>query len=367
MFFWQGFIVLSLVAVLFVVWPVLKLPFMLRRKSTRETREQVQATLYQDHLTELEHSLDRGDIEESQFLDLKAELQRNLLSDTEVESVSSKAQPQTGGKIFLLGAIVLIPAVAIGIYSVIGAKPDWEIYQTMMSHRDNPAKTAKEAEQQGQELAMMIRARLDQKPEEAMLWYQLAILSANMKDYDGAIEAYRKIQAMLEEKNASGAQAAQIAMGLAETIFVREGSKITEEVREQTQKALSNQPFMYKANELAGLIAFQDRKYREAIDHWRRSYSQIDPSSKQAQSLKAGITRALAGLKARGETYEEKPIGQLAATSTEKKDVVEGPYLEVAVALNEGVSVSPSDTVFVYARAWKGAKMPPASALWPAN
>ena len=44
-----------------------------------------------------------------------------------------------------------------------------------------------------------------------------------------------------------------------------------------------------------------------------------------------------------------------------------GPSIEVSVSLGSNTQVSPGDTVFVYARAWQGPKMPLAIAKFPVS
>ena len=106
MVFWQGVVGLSLVATLFLVWPLLKFPFLRRDARRPVDYDQTQAELYGEHLVDLEKAHVAGDIDDAQFAELKLELQKTLVSDGEV---GQRSQSNFGGKKLLLGFAVVVP------------------------------------------------------------------------------------------------------------------------------------------------------------------------------------------------------------------------------------------------------------------
>lgn len=343
MAFWQGVLILGALGALFILWPIFKLPLTRGLASRPVRRDVTQAELYQEHLADLDRSLNNGDIDQEQYRALKTELQRTLVIDTDgAEEVETKS----GGKLLLLAVAVATPILAFLLYSHWGAKPDWEIYQLMEAERDNPAKTQEEYEQFTRELLVEVRARLKQKPDNHQMRYLLAERSMQIKDYDEAISAYKQL---LKVEPGS----ATMAIKLAQALFVREGNQVTTEVAHYTDIAVKAAPFMYQALEMSGLVAFHNKDYRNAVIYWQRAKSQLDPNSRSAQALDGAINKAARAAVAAGDLLD-KPSESAAQT-------VEAPAekgFDVEVRLAEGINADAADTVFVYARAWKGAKMP---------
>jgi cytochrome c-type biogenesis protein CcmH len=93
----------------------------------------------------------------------------------------------------------------------------------------------------------------------------------------------------------------------------------------------------WKANALAGTLAFQRGNFAKAIEHWERVRSSVPPDSPVAQAIDASIAEAR----------------QKTAPSSGAK--VAGT---VALSSTLAPGVRPDDTVFVYARPADGSRMP---------
>lgn len=347
MAFWQGVLILGALGALFILWPIFKLPLTRGLASRPIRRDVTQAELYQEHLADLDRSLNNGDIDQEQHRALKTELQRTLVIDTEG---SEDVVTRSGGKLLLLGIALVTPIVAVVLYAHWGAKPDWEIYQMMQAERDNPAKTQQEYEQFTRELLVEVRARLKQKPDNHQMRYLLAERSMQIKDYDEAISAYKQL---LKVEPGS----ATMSIKLAQALFVREGNQVTSEVAHYTDIAVKAAPFMYQALEMSGLVAFHNKDYRNAVIYWQRAKSQLDPNSRSAQALDGAINKAARAAVAAGDILDKpSDVSAEADAGANTAAVQQGFDVEVRVA--DGINADASDTVFVYARAWKGAKMP---------
>lgn len=344
MAFWQGVLVLGVLGALFVLWPIFRLPVSRGLAAKTIRRDITQADLYQEHLADLDKNLANGDIDQEQYNALKIELQRTLVSDSEgLEVIKVKS----GGKLLLIGVAIVVPLAAVFLYSQWGAKGDWEIYQIMQAERDNPATTQEEYNASTKKLLMAVRARLKQKPDNHQMRYLLAERSFALKDYDEAINAYKQL---LEVEPGSPA----ISIKLAQALFVRGGSKVTPEVAQYTDIAVKGAPFMYQALEMSGLVAYHNKDYANAVTFWQRAKSQLDANSASAQALDGAIMKAARAALASGESLSDAQ--SVEAIAEKKAEADRGFDLEVSLA--DSLNVAPTDTVFVYARAWKGAKMP---------
>ena len=343
MAFWQVVLVLAVLGALFILWPIFKLPLTRGLASNPVRRDVTQAALYDEHLEDLNRLVKNGDIDQDQYGALKTELQRTLVAETDG---LTEVESRTGGSLLLVGVAVVAPLLAIFLYFQWGAKPDWDIYTLMESERDNPAQTQSEYEQFTKELLINVRSRLKQQPENHQMRYLLAERSMAIKDYDTSIAAYKEL---LEVEPGSP----NMAIKLAQALFVREGNQVTDEVAHFTDIAVKGAPFMYQALEMSGLVAFHNNDYRNAVIYWQRAKGQLDPNSRSAQALDGAITKA-----ARAAIASGQDIKADAADASLASDAAVAKGFDVSVSIADGISASPGDTVFIYARAWKGAKMP---------
>jgi cytochrome c-type biogenesis protein CcmH len=345
MVFWQGVLILAALGALFVLWPVFRLPFTRGLEAKPVRRDVTQADLYQEHLSDLDRSIKNGDIDQDQYKALKTELQRTLVIESDgLTEITVKG----GGKLLLVGLAVLAPILSVILYMQWGAKPDWDIYQLMEQERVEAPKSQSEYEQLSKELLIEVRSRLEQKPDNHQLRFLLAERSMAIKDYDEAIAAYKEL---LEAQ----ADAPLIAIKLAQALFVREGNKITPEVARYTDIAVKGAPFMYQALEMSGLVAFHNEDYRNAVIFWQRAKGQLDPNSKSAQALDGAINKAARAALAAGQINPDNSTADSADTVAVAKVQ---PGFDIVVTLADNIKAAPSDTVFVYARAWNGAKVP---------
>lgn len=421
MVFWQGFLALSVLAGVFLIWPILFVRGE-KRAEQSESRRQDDANLevYRDHVADLSRSLERGEIEIEEFERLKKELRVALVSENSHPAQSKKIPFVTNvqSRLAVLSLLVVVPLGVIFCYQYVGAGADWDIAHyrdtALKSQSDHDVfkrvferieasenaetlektlvglvgKSSKSALlsdlaanatvgvqlrtqlQQGKtpevrslhhiyreslkepHVALMgkLQARLKSKPDNIQNWYLLGTTAAGIGDYDEAVRAFRELLEV--EPNA-----AQIMAELAQALFLRAGNTITPEVKEYTHKSLKLNPHLPTALGLAGIEAYQASDYQSAINNWRKAVARLNPQSPSYRVLKQGITQAQLAMKTAGSQPQEK---QETAKSSSPEPSDGGPSVMVNVALGSRAKakVSGSDTVFIYARAWKGPKMP---------
>lgn len=337
MAFWQIIVVFSIAAVLFVAWPLIKAPFTRKAVAQKVDRDETQIELYREHLADLEKSRERGDIDTSQFEELKLELQKTLV----VEGVTgSGGKLHSGGKKILLAVAVLVPVLSLFFYSQWGQKKDWDIYQLLEALPK--VESREDYDKKLRELVVLVQARLNQTPDNMQLVNLLAQTAMTLQDYDQAVDAYRRILDKFPESP-------RIIANLAQAMFYRAGNVVTPEVREYTHKALAMAPMMPEMLGLAGIDAKNQGDYRAAIRYWKTAVQHMDPNSRVAQGYLNGIAKAEQALLAAGEKLDgdDKPAADGASAK-----------IELQVSLADSVQISGGETLFVYARAWKGPKMP---------
>lgn len=232
MAFWQVVFFMCALAVLFVAWPLIRAPFSKKTAKPQLQRDETQVELYEEHLEDLEKSKLLGDIDEKQFEELKLELQKNLLVEGSTDAPESY---NLDGKKAVLGLAIALPIVSVILYSQLGAKKDWEIYQLIEELPQ--AQSQDDYNNKMRELVIETQARLNQTPENMQLQNLLAQTSMALQDYDQAVAAYQKILDAFPNTP-------RVMANLAQAMFYRSGNTVTPEVREYVEKALELAPML---------------------------------------------------------------------------------------------------------------------------
>lgn len=345
---------LGLVALLFVVWPALRSK---SQPEAVESRSSTVVSLYEEHLQDLTKQLEEQAIDSAQFEQLKTELDRALLEDTSGDSIQSADRPL--GKMSLVALLsvgLMVPIAGFLFYSDRGSLADVEIVE-LREQLFAEQQAAFEAGQpyQGQTLEALYAAlqqRVTDKPSNLQNQYLLARISVEKGEVRRAIEAYT---AILREEP----EAADILAELAQLIFLANGNQVIPEIDDLVRRALSINPDEPTALGLAGISAFQKQAFGEAIGYWQRALTHMAPQSQSWQSLQAGIVAAQQQMGVSANT----DVAQGVAGITGEQQLGVSPEasstsITVSVSLGDGVVIDPNDTVFVYARAWRGPKMP---------
>lgn len=335
--FWQVFLIFNLLAIGFLVWPTIFLSKKYRQELRLNTRTDTNEGVYRDHVVELEQTLVRGEISADDLLSLKKDLEMTMVEENHmgVDMGDKPIISSLKSRIPILVMVLLLPVLTLFLYSVFGAKEDWKIYQLARDRAIVPVEGYKEL---SGELILALQERVKDDPDNSQNWYLLASTAVDQGLFEEAVRAYRQVLVIEHDAPAVKAE-------LAQALFLRAGNTITPDVRKHTYEVLAVAPNMPTALGLAGIDAYRSGAYSNAISHWKKALVQLDPNSDAAQALTGGIARAKVALTEAG--------GELLTES------VAGPSLTLEVSLGKGNTlVQPSDTVFIYARAWLGPPMP---------
>ena len=344
---WLSIAVLLLVAIMFMAWPVWRYRnSVIKNATVSETelnaRLAENVRLYRVHLAELENNLAAQTIGAEQFSQLKLELERNLLDDeTSLRGSNSRASSLIGIKTVAFFSVCLLIAGVV-LYDNFGSADDvavqvlqqqkmQEDYQDMVQNREpNPART--------QALIVEYKARVKAKPDSVQYWFLLARTQSQISDFTEAVQSYQQVLKL-------DAQSSMIMAELAQAMFLRDGNKISPTIIDLAKNALTLDPKNTMALGLAGIGAFSNKNYREAISYWQRTVDLVGADSANGQAMLAGIERAQEQFIAEGGKRED-----LSTKSTYA--------VKLLVSLGDKVKATPDQTVFIYARAWKGTPMP---------
>lgn len=236
-----------------------------------------------------------------------------------------------------LFALVLVAVLAVGAagYAITGTPR--LVSQAPQTQAAPEEPSAAQIEQMVEGLAQ----RLKQQPDDVEGWTMLGRSYLVMGRAADAVTAFREVQ---RRRPDSAAALVDVAGALA----MSNGQRLNDEALALTQQALKLEPDNLKALSLAGSAAFDRQDWAGAVKHWERIVAVSPPGSEYLPQVQAGIDAA----RQRGGLAE--PAGKAPAAAAAGAGV--SGRVTLSAALRD--KASPEDTVFVYARAAEGPRMP---------
>ncbi len=347
---WLSFVVLSLVAVLFTVWPFIKRQS--RAIDNEFSRSEANTELYKTHLTDLEASFAQGDIEPEVYNQLKAELGRSLLEDN--NRSDEKMVSARGGRPVLLALVLLVPLVSLAFYYLRGPHlelnlRDMIIEQNRLAQANQEGLSSKEVALT-QDVVGQLKALIKKNPEDLSNYYLLARNLVTLQDFSGAIAAYQEILSRDPKQP-------QVLAEFGQTLFMASGSQMLPQVKTLADSALALDGNNTLALSLAGITSYESKEYQAALGYWQKAVGLMGPNNPEAAPLLAGIDNINVILQRAGDTALPSPHTETKGGTVEPEQTA-GLSVTVDVSLGDEVSFTPEQTVFIYARAWQGPKMP---------
>ena len=190
--------------------------------------------------------------------------------------------------------------------------------------------------------------RLKEKPDDATGWLMLGRSYSVLGRFDDALPAYAKAVAL------RGNDASMLA-DYADALAVKNNGQATSETDALVARALAADPKHLKALALAGTSAFERGDYAGAVRYWETMAQGLPPESPDTPRLQASLAEARkrGGLATSPAPTAPPPVAA-AATAAAGTSVSGTVTLAAALA----AKASPTDTVFIYARAAQGPRMP---------
>jgi cytochrome c-type biogenesis protein CcmH len=294
-----------------------------------------------EQLAELEREFAAGRLEHSLYLQSKEELERRTLDDAALNSAPVSIGQR---KIKLAVALaVLFPVLVFALYSFVGAPQaiSGKIPTTTGAAGDHPL-TPEQISGMVEKLAL----RLQDNPEDGEGWLMLGRSYTVLRRYPEAAAAFGRAVTLLPPD-------AQRYADFADIVAMAQGKSLRGEPEKLVRKALEIDPANIKALALSGTIAFDHQDYGQAIRQWQQVLASVPEGSPVALGMQGSIRDAENRMAISGkQASESKP-----ASSTEPvvPSQVAG-MVELDPVLRS--EISPSDTLFIFARAIDGPKMP---------
>jgi cytochrome c-type biogenesis protein CcmH len=319
------------------------LPPLLRQNTgvDRHDRDQMNLGLLRDQLAELEAERARGAISNEQYTEIKAELERRALEETESET-RSRSGAAPGNRMAAVLVAAVLPVAAVVLYLTLGdpGALDLQSRTAAGDHSKQPS------QQEIETMLVRLAQRLEKEPDNADGWAMLARSYYVLQRYPEAVRAYEQLVRLFPQEPA-------VLADYADALAMRDGRKISGRPLELVRQALKMDPKQPKALAMAGTEAFDRKDFRAAVEYWEQLRAVVPADSDIGRNLASSIAEARSrgglGDTPPASTAQAAPIAPNAAAS------VQGTVqIDPAVAAR----AAPTDTVFVFARASEGPRVP---------
>ena len=330
-------------ALLLVVALVIVLPSLLAKEPQADIdRQKINRAVFDKKLSELERDLNQDLIDKEQFELAKIDLQRTLIDDLEGQ------QPliiKKSNKVFPIIIVLAIPTVAVLTYLKInnGLQSLSPEFQTQL-----------QAQQQGQmssvdQAIASLEQKLKQDPNNLDGWRMLGRSYLISEKFDAAIKAYAKANEITNGANPN------VLVEYGEAKGFAAGQKFGQTL-ELFKKALQIDPKHERGLWYAGLAAFQLQDYKSSVMYWERLMQQVpsdQPEVKNALLVYLNDAKQKAGIE-----IAEAPKADDQTNANQSTDSKASITVNVSLSEKLKDKIVNSDTLFIYARAQQGPKMP---------
>ena len=324
-------IVLTLVALSFL------LPTLLRdeRDSSNLLRNDINLAVMRDQIVELDRDLAFGTIAADQFAAARSDLEQRLIQEQQPEAPATQSR---GSRRLTLAIGLAVPVLAAGMYLLMGNGAALDPAQAVAN--DQPHEVS---EQQIMQMVNTLAEKLKTQPNNVEGWNMLARSYNALGRYQDAAAAYAHLVG-IEPKNAD------YLVSYADTLAVTLNKNLQGEPDKLIRRALLLDPQNVRGLSLAGSAAFDRHDYADAIAYWKEVLNLVQPDTDMARDTLSSIGEAqslIAGT-AQSATSPATTVASLPANISGSVDLTPGFK----------ASASPTDTVFIFARAEQGPAYP---------
>lgn len=328
-------------AVLIALALLFLLPALLHRRSLPAAATDDRAAnlaILQEQLAQLDAERAAGSLDEEQHRLGRAEIEQRALE----ESAEPVAAPRAArSQRTALVVALAVPLLALGLYARLGNLQGLAPAVPPPQAAASGAVTMAQVEQMVDQLAQ----RLQAQPDDLKGWTMLGRSYSVMQRYTEAAQAFSRAAALAP-------QDAGLLADQAEVLAMAQGQSTLGEPMVLIERALRLDPDNLKALAMAGSAAFERRDFAAAAGYWSRALPQAPPGSELAQGLTRSIAEARAALPAGAASVAAATPAAPAASAGAQ---VSG-RITLAPAL--AAQVAPGDTLFIFARAAEGPRMP---------
>jgi len=361
-----------LVSGIFIVGALLFiLPTLLRSKGGKSGVERgaTNVSIYQDQIAELDNDLRNDILNQEQYNQSKYELQQRMMQDMSEEDPISGTRTTSNRSIATSAVIILaMPILAVSLYLLLGntkaLMPQPAIGQARIADQPSMSEGAAHPDQEISSMVANLVARLEKQPDDLEGWLMLGRTYSIMGRFEEASEVYAKLLARSPDSP-------EALVNYADVFAMTQDGSLAGKPIELINKALRIEPKNAKALALAGTAKFEQGNFKQAAVYWEELLAIIPADSRLAQSVSGSIEKAKALASSRKDPTismaQSSNLNNQNTSSPSGQKVTNGVGAEPSASTISGVvkispalagKASPEDTLYIYARAKDGPRMP---------
>ena len=333
--FWLAAIVMMLIAVAFVVWPLLR-----QGPLSDLHQDELNLGLARERLQEWQTALDEEAITEAEFDNLRSELEDTLLLELGSEApIENKQEPRA---YLAIALVVLIPMVVIGLYLQLGTPTALLPDALIDSSTTRQGATLEPSAPPVGVLLAQLQARLADNPDDEYGWSILANAMMSLKRYPEAIQAYESWLQLVGNRS-------DVLVRYADALAMAAGGDFSGRPTDLLEEALAADPFEPQGLWLSGIAARERGDFKQALVYWYRLESVLVEQPQSLDNLEQMIAQTEAAVLANGAVLPDRSKNSISGQSSPNPN---SRALKVRVEIDPELSplLSAGDVLFVYAR-----------------
>lgn len=336
MTFWIIVAAMLAAALVFVLPPLLR-----QARATGPAEDDINVAVYRQRLAELDVELKNDVLTAEQHERARAELERQMAADLSQPAAARVAPTRSPAARWTAVAVgVAVPALALGLYLKLG-----DLQAPSRPAAAASAGQAKQGEMHDFEQAVdRLAAKLAADPKNGEGWAMLGRSYVMLQRYGEAGLAFSKAVELLGNEP-------DVLADYAEALALANNDSLQGQPAQLVSKALKANPNHAKSLWLNGHALLQQGRTAQAIEQWQRLLTVLPPGAEG----RAAVEQLIAQVRSSNPQLAG-PAGAPPPPAAASK----GAAMQVRVELARELAAraAPTDTVFVFARAAQGPKMP---------
>jgi len=352
--FWVVAALLIVASLIFIIPPLLHRT----EKNEFTQRRALNLTIYRDQLSELERDLQNDVLSDEQYQHGREDLERRMLEDVADDEPVVTLKTATN-RVLVVALAVVVPAAAISLYFTLGS-PQAISPETMVASQfsgqaegmstavQNAAAemSPEEMDDQIKQMVEQLAERLSANPEDGEGWKMLGRSYLVLENFERARDSFEQAARLLPND-------AQVLVDLADSLAMTGGQSLEGRAMELINRALNIAPNHEKALWLAGTAAYERKDFSSALGYWQRLRDMMPPGSKGAEAMDSNIAEVSQLL---GVPVVQTESSLPAPASSSSGEAYVSGVVSIDAALLKQVDANV--TVFIFAQAEQGARMP---------
>lgn len=327
-------------------------PLLGKRRIVVLDREAQNIAIAKERLKELEAQKAKGDLSNDEYERARSELELSLAADIESTTTASDSVQATQETKPIAAIVVAaaLPVVALGLYFGLGEPRILFFPGGTVNATTSPGSPSEDPSNMSPaQLIQHVEERLKETPDDVRGWSILANAYMRGQRFSEAVRAFENLRRLIGDDP-------NMLVQYADAVAMANNGNLQGKARELLETALEGDPDQPQGLWLAGMSAENRGELAQALNYWYRLLPLLAGDPQSEGEIKLMIARAEQNAEAEGIALPERPQ----PSATQSLTDTAGAVLSVNVSLSPDVAnnATPTDTVFVLARAAGGPPLP---------